>query len=286
MEMKPMLAATATLEKLRYPLLASPKLDGVRALVIKSQVWSRSLKLIPNIHVQNMFGQVRFNGWDGELIAGPPAGRDTYRRTVSAVMSEKGAPPVSFFVFDWFGKPDWPYLQRQKELRSLGQVRLLPQQWIHDEEGLLSLERGMLALGYEGLMLRSLDGQYKFGRSTEREGLLLKLKRFEDSEGVVIGFEELMHNYNPQKTNALGRTERSSHQEGKFGGRKLGALVVRWRGEVLRVGTGFNDYDRQQIWEHQSQYKGELVKFKYLPIGMKDLPRHPVFLGWRDRKDK
>lgn len=47
--MKPMLAGKCEgLESLKYPVLVSVKLDGVRALVIGGKVMSRSLKPIPN----------------------------------------------------------------------------------------------------------------------------------------------------------------------------------------------------------------------------------------------
>jgi hypothetical protein len=74
-------------------------------------------------------------------------------------------------------------------------------------------------------MLRDPNGPYKFGRSTRKEGYLLKLKRFCDSEAEVIGVVELMHNGNEAKTNALGRTERSTRKAGKTGMGVLGALA-------------------------------------------------------------
>jgi DNA ligase 1 len=55
--------------------------------------------------------------------------------------------------------------------------------------------------------------------------------------------------------------------------------------DVFRIGTGFTDSLRQEIWNNQSKYKGKLVKFKHQPYGQKDAPRSPVFLGWRDERD-
>jgi DNA ligase-1 len=60
---KPMLASPADMSKLRFPLWLSPKLDGIRALVINGVVMSRSLKPIPNQHVQSLFGHLE--GYDG-----------------------------------------------------------------------------------------------------------------------------------------------------------------------------------------------------------------------------
>jgi DNA ligase-1 len=147
---------------------------------------------------------------------------------------------------------------------------------------LLKLEAEMLEQGYEGLILRDGHAPYKMGRSTVKEGYLLKLKRFTDAEFEVIGFEERMHNANEASTNELGRTKRSSCMAGLEGRGDLGALVVRRAGGlVFNVGTGLNDADRQEIWNHQDKYLGQMAKVKYFAIGMKDAPRHPVFLGWR-----
>src|ERR1019366_8796365 len=121
-------------------------------------------------------------------------------------------------------------------------------------------------------MVRSLEGPYKMGRSTEREGYLLKIKRFEDGEAEVIGFEERMHNGNESTTNALGRTERSSHQENLIGRGDLGALIVvgvngTYKGVEFKIGTGFNDAERGVIWQYRAAHIGRITKYKYFPLG-------------------
>ena len=85
---KPMLATDAVLEKLRFPLLASPKLDGVRAIVRDGVVYSRSNKPIPNVFVQETFKGL--DHADGELIVGLPTAKDCMQATMSGVMSKNG----------------------------------------------------------------------------------------------------------------------------------------------------------------------------------------------------
>jgi DNA ligase-1 len=94
-----------------------------------------------------------------------------------------------------------------------------------------------------------------------------------------------MHNANPAMINELGHTAHTSHKAGLAGRGTLGALRVQWQGMEFGIGTGFDDINRQLIWNHRPAFLGKLVKFKYLAIGMKDKPRHPVFLGWRDPID-
>lgn len=286
---KPMLATDAELDKLRFPLLASPKLDGIRAVVRDGVVYSRSNKPIPNKYVQEKFKHL--NTLDGELIVGHPTSKSVYRDTTSNVMAhDKRDFPVTFYVFDCIRDLRAEYTCRQRWLaeaceNTYAHVNVLEQTLIHDLDALLVYEEACLELGYEGLILRSPDAPYKCGRSTVREGYLLKLKRFMDAEAVVIGFEERMHNGNEATTNELGRTKRSSHKAGKTGRGDLGALVVRAGDVEFNIGTGFSDDERDAIWKAQGEYLGRIAKFKYFPVGVKEAPRHPVFLGWRMKED-
>ena len=62
---KPMLASKLEGTP-RFPVYASPKYDGIRALVINGVVVSRNMKPIPSKFVQENFS--KFEGFDGELM--------------------------------------------------------------------------------------------------------------------------------------------------------------------------------------------------------------------------
>ena len=284
---KPMLACEADLTKLKLPLLASPKLDGIRAIVRDGVVYSRSNKPIPNKFVQEQFSMYEY--FDGELIVGEPTAHDVYRQTTSHVMShDKVDFPVAFYVFDHVEYPVNTYLNRWKLVHKAlpNKVVRHSQQTIHTLTQLAAFEQDCLDLGYEGLILRDPDAPYKMGRSTMKEGYLLKLKRFIDAEAEVIGFEERMANNNVATISELGRTKRSSHQANKSGRGDLGALVCRTpEGIEFNIGTGFTDSERDQLWRDRDQISGRIAKYKFFPVGVKEAPRHPVFLGWRDRSD-
>jgi DNA ligase-1 len=286
---KPMLASDAVLENLRFPLLASPKLDGVRAIVRDGVVYSRSNKPIPNKHVQSLF--TSYEHFDGELIMGDPTAHSVYRDTVSVVMSHDKVEPVRLYVFDYVAKPHAKYDVRRAQLKAdMGKnvnknVVLHEQTFIENLEQLLRYETQCLVEGFEGLILRDPNSAYKMGRSTANEGILLKVKRFLDAEATIIGYEERMENTNEKTTNELGRSTRSSHKVGKVGRGDLGALLVDFDGIKFAIGTGFDDVERAHIWTKRDEYIGKLVKFKYFPVGVKTAPRHPVFLGFRDGSD-
>lgn len=286
---KPMLAVQADLPQLSYPVLVSPKLDGIRCIIRDGVVMSRSLKPIRNKHVQTLFGVPELDGYDGELIVGEPGAEDVYLKTNSGVMSADGEPDVTFWAFDHIGEPDRPFGKRYAALAGHGHpcVQLVPQHVTHSEDALLELEAHYLEQGYEGLMLRHPDGPYKHGRSTLKEGILLKLKRFDDSEAEVIGFVEQMHNANEAKKDALGHTERSTAKAGLVPAGMLGALQVRdiHTGVEFEIGTGFTREQRLDIFANQDKYRGVLAKYQYFAGGSKERPRFPSFKGWRDRED-
>lgn len=289
---KPLLAAPVDFSKLDYNnLWVSPKLDGIRAIVIDGVVMSRSLKPIPNKHVQLLFGRDSLEGYDGELIFGEPTAPDVYRQTNSAVMSIEGVPNITFHVFDHIQEPLIDYHKRYSKLSNCHPqpITVVKQALIRYPEDLDQLEADCLAEGYEGVMLRKFQGPdsyYKFGRSTAKAGTLLKLKRFETNEAEVIGFDEEMRNDNEAVVDALGHTKRSSHQANKVGKGRLGALVCRTpAGVEFRIGTGFDAAQREEIWANRDKYLGQLANYKSLAIGVKDAPRHPVFRDFRSRID-
>ena len=280
-----MLATDYDPEKLRFPVLASPKLDGIQAYVKDGVVLSRQNKPIPNKHVQSLFS--KYEHYDGELIVGSPTDPMCFRNTMSGVMSEDGEPDVTFYVFDHLGDGSVPYHVRLGVINAhrFEAVSVLGQTKLESHSALKQYEAHCLTSGYEGVILRCPNAPYKQGRSTVREGYLLKVKTFLDDEATVVRFEERMHNTNEATVSETGRTKRSSHQAGKVGRGDLGALVVSWKGQVFSIGTGFTDAERQHIWDNQNKYLGALVKFKYFPVGGYEAPRHPVFAGFRDRRD-
>ena len=302
-DFRPMLAAKIQdIKRLRYPLLATPKIDGIRCITreyIQRDIgipaeWceavSRTLTPIPNYHIQSTLGKSGLLGLDGELITFTNGTMDSYNTTQSKVMTGVGTPEFEFMVFDVVEPA--PYWDRMSHLKDNIQFpidspfkKLLPT-LINDERNLLAYEEAMLQSGFEGVMLRNIDGEYKFGRSTFNQHGLLKLKRFEDAEATVIGFQELQHNQNEATIGKLGLTERSDHKANKLAGNTLGALVVNGHnGVTFNIGTGFDEAMRSEIWNNQDKYLMQIVKYKYQPHGQKDAPRCPVFLGFRSASD-
>lgn len=292
--MKPMLAVQAPSE-LTFPLYASAKLDGVRAVIQHGLCLSRKMIQIPNEYIQSVLGSDKLNGLDGELTVGPANAPDVMQRTMSAVMTRAGQPDFVYWVFDFWTSPDMPYSERLQIMERAdrdgaigGPIQLLQQTLVHNDAELRAYERATLEMGFEGVMVRKPRGLYKYGRSTAKEGHLLKVKRFVDGEAVVIGFTELMHNGNEATTDNTGASKRSTNSEGMVPMRTLGALNVMdcVTKALFSIGTGFKEAERQHIWDNGSSYLGKIAVYKHFEqTGVKDAPRFPVFKGFRDARD-
>lgn len=283
----PMLSGSATdLDKLKFPLYASPKLDGIRATVQGGVVLSRNLKPIRNRHVQELFGHERYNGLDGELIVGSPTAPDCLSATSSGVMSADGEPNVHFHAFDWYGVEGGFMTRIDSVWARLSQnttFRPVPHELVRNTKELLSFEAKVLDEGYEGVMLRSIDGPYKEGRSTEREGFLLKLKVFEYDKARIKAVEEGSHNTNTQERDALGHAKRSTAKAGMRPNGEVGTFIVDiqtgpFAGKEARVGRGkLTAAQAKALWARRAELIGCEIDFKYFLRGCKDLPRFPLY---------
>lgn len=292
-EFKPMLAGTwESGMTLKYPVWASSKLDGVRAVIRGGVLYSRNLKPIPNKELQARYGKSKYNGLDGELICGNHNAKDVFTRTMSAVMSEESddADHVDFWVFDDFTKPDLPYHERQAGIDKRvvnGHQFMILKQWVFDSDDELNeFEETSVNTGFEGIMVRDPMSVYKYGRATAREATLLKVKRFADAEAIIVDIEPLYRNNNEAKTDELGRSKRSSHKENLVALPMLGNMQVlgdggKWDKVMFGIGSGFTDKQRKEFWETRSKLRFKRVVYKYFESGSKDAPRFPVFKAFR-----
>ena len=302
---RPLLAATIEsdqdFDNLRFPMIASPKIDGIRVICHPTLgPVTRSLKPVRNKFILECLSDIQCSGLDGEITVGPINAKDMFHKTTSGVMTASGEPDFTYRVFDDCSYDEDPYNRRLvgavARTRTLAlkatlnlplplplpRVVALEREQVSTAEEILQAEIRWLSEGYEGVMLRSLEGPYKFGRSTLREQTLLKLKRFVDDEATVIGFEELLRNQNTPTQNNLGLQERSTHKDGKVKGSTLGNLIVYHPtfGE-FRIGSGFDSSLRDEIWNNQQKYLSQQVTFKYQKTGIKNLPRFPIMKGFR-----
>lgn len=294
---RPILAASIEenqLNDIRYPIIVNPKIDGIRCLVFIP--YSRKLKPIPNKYVKDLMARYNLpDGLDGELLIC----NASFNEIQSAIMSEDyivNEKMLEYWVFDWVWSSEtktMPYIQRIERLQQFIEqnkhikwLKIVKPQLVFSVDELINMEKLYLENGYEGIMIRDVNGPYKEGRSTLKEQFLIKFKRFQTSEAAIIGFEELMHNCNEAEKNELGYTKRSLKKEGLKPANTLGAFIVKeigdtpWQNQIFRISSGENltHEMRQEIWENQSKYLGKVVTYKYQHYNSLNLPRFPVGL--------
>lgn len=276
------------LKKLKYPVLLTTKKDGIRALKASNLV-SRRLKLIPNDSIRKRAMRIP-SGFDMELY-NPTL---PYYEIESRVMSQKHEKEdeIEFHCLDLWNSPHG-YGTRMAELDLMvaelnvsDVIFEMPKLCLNAEDVMKHILR-VESVGGEGVCFRSPNGRYKNGRSTLKEQLLVKFSRYVRSEAKIVGFEEQTANCNTANVNALGYTERSSHQHRLLGKNTLGAFIVDWNGQRMTVGTGvgLTEELRQKVWDNREEYIDKLMVIKHKACGMKIKPRSPIMIGFRSEID-
>lgn len=286
-----------------YPKLASPKYDGIRAVVRGGQLWSRNGLLIPSLALQKRFGRKAYEGFDGELVAGDATAEFNHNQSVIMKADHPEADTVKFYVFDYLrgNVAGYAYAARMEELKKAviggtnandAYVVVVEGLEVRSQAEANIREAELLMLGFEGMMLRDPAGAHKAGRSTmsAKEQGLIAIKRFVQAEGRIIDYTEQETNTNEATTDELGRTKRSSAKAGKVKNGKLGNVKVEiiacseaphMVGSTNEVGTGFDDDQRVVFWKQRKGLLGQIITFKFQAHGTKDAARIPVFIGFR-----
>jgi len=264
-----------------YPCLVSAKLDGIRGMILDGKLVSRSLKPIPNRYVQTMLADPLFEGLDGELtLRNDP---HNFNANQSAFMSHDGKPDFVFNVFDDRTTHEGSALRRKahmvgrvQELRNNGcrYMEFCRQYLLKSSTEVRDMYNSARSQGYEGLIIMHPEKPYKFGRSTLKQQISLKLKPCNDAEAVIIGMEELMRNLDAGN---------SHKKENMVPGEMMGAVIgVMTDGTVMKCGTGFTHEQRREIWTNFSKYKGQKFTYKFMEtFPDTGAPRSPVFKGMR-----
>jgi len=281
---------------LRYPVLCSTKLDGIRAIRANGTLLSKRLKPIPNKSIRDR-SMVLPGGYDMELY-NPFL---SYSGIESIVMSRKhkDSDLIQFHVLDNFSLEKITYEQRIRSInKDVGCWHEPPfifehPIYIFTPQVLLSRLLTIEASGGEGICFRDPNGLYTQkgtvdNRSTLKEQTLVKFARYLRTELLIIGFEEQMENVNPTNHNALGAMDRSSHQDNMIPKNTLGAFICQHPdGYTVNVGTGvgLTNQLRKRIWMNQDKYLGKFIVGKHKPVGQKDKLRHPIFMGFRNGID-
>lgn len=270
------------LHLLNYPIVGSPKLDGFRCTVDDTPLTS-SMKLFPNIFLNEVLSDPMYKGLDGEILVGKPNDPDAFHNTSGPIRRINGEPDFNFFVFDNWIDGHHTYEQRWFKEKSyyteLPRVMVLEQKLLKSPDEVLAYELEMLSQGYEGAMIRSLHSLYKEGRCSFRDLNIFKRKPFVECEAIVVGFIEGLQNLNESHMDEMGRNVRSSHKANKVPKGTLGSFVLRsklWKKDFTAgFGEGYDMSHKQYVWNHRQEFLGLTVTIKYQKYGSREAPRIP-----------
>lgn len=301
------------LDAIQYPVLASFKLDGIRCIFHKGQILSRSLKQIQNKQLREKFEPIRAYSEkfqciiDGEIYS-PNL---TFQEITSFVMTEDLTESktvkkngtaltipdhLNFYCFDIIlnDKAQESYSNRvdnyvgvATELHPLNCFVLCSQAVLGSRKAVEDYFGDATEQGYEGLILRAPQGQYKFGRGTLKEGIIYKVKPFVTFDGQITDVVQSteVREGAEKKINELGRSVTSKKKDDRVLIEKASAFWVLYEGKPLKVVLAMTDPEKEEVWKNRESYIGKFVEYKGMLVGSKDLPRHPIFLRFRKDKD-
>nr|DAI99458.1 MAG TPA: THERMOSTABLE DNA LIGASE [Caudoviricetes sp.] len=269
-----MLGSKADLNKLpKGDKFVTEKFDGCRCFTQirngKIIMKSRQNKMFEGlIDIENSIKELGLNNvsLDGELLAIDSNYENVYKDTMKIVSTkEKEKHGVKYMIFDILPIDEFDnkkgvlkYSERRKILDNIKQnefISITPVLYHGtDNDKVLEVLSICRANGAEGAMI-NLDKPYEFKRSKT----LLKLKIMNTCDLKIIGFEE---------------------GSGKFKG-TLGNLICDYKGYQLGVGSGFDDKQREQIWNNQEEYLNRIAEIQYFEETYNDKGglslRFPVF---------
>ena len=290
------------LSTLKYYLLASTKLDGIRCILKEGEILSRSLKQIQckqlreRLEPLRKFSEENNVIFDGEIYSPKLNFQEIAHFTMTKDLGDEELPDhLRFYCFDMLDKLNDPFEIRNDKMEGIiglyNQIAYPVEQRIVDSaKEVESYFEEVLSQGYEGLILRDPKSLYKHGRGTIREAIIFKVKPFLELDAQVTGVVQATRvDEMAEKTiNELGRSVTSKKKDDRILIEKASAVTVDYKGQSLKVTLALTDEEKIEVWKNRDSYIGRWIEYKYLAVGMKEggLPRHPTSLRWRIDKDK
>lgn len=224
----------------------SEKLDGIRGYWNGEQLITRQGNVI---HSPDWFTQ----HWPTEVMDGELwIARGKFQATVSCVkrikIDEQCWHKVRYMIFD-LPEQSGTFTERIKVMKNMihsnpsTYLYMIKQAKLKDPKQLDDMLNNIIAKDGEGLMLHKANAYYSMGRTNN----IVKLKKYQDAEAVVIGH--------------IGG-------KGKYQG-MLGALKVKTNnGITFKIGSGFSDKERAN-----PPKIGSIITYRYNGKTLANIPR-------------
>jgi DNA ligase-1 len=249
--------------KVVYGAYIQPKLDGLRALALlkdgKVVLQSRGNKTYSLPHIERELATILQPGMvlDGELYL-----HGTSLQTINSWVRGKKpeAVKIQYHLYDMVTDDDFSV--RTKKLEEVIEPNLMSgvpnpglvlvdTHEVKSEEHVRQLQEHFIAKGYEGAIVRTATGKYRYGyRSPD----LLKLKNWLDSEFRIIGFQVGKGKFQNVPTFKCATADGQSF-------------------DVTPKGT---EEERLQMLKKAEQSIGQLLTVRYFMLSPSGIPLYPV----------
>jgi len=177
-----------------YPALAQAKLDGVRCLAIRKEneiiFQSRNGKIYDTLDhlVSILLDQMK----DGDIFDGEIYCHGwSFQKIISAVKKKnEDTPLLQFWVYDK-AVTGVKFIERLHMLENTiyinSYIKILRTEEVANKNAVLEMHDPLVREGFEGVIIRNVDGEYVFDYRSKD---LQKYKKFKDEEFVIVGYDE------------------------------------------------------------------------------------------------
>lgn len=295
-------------EVVTKPMMASFKLDGMRCIFKNGEMLSRQFKPIENKQLNERFAHLKELTagdvsiiLDGELYSHELNFQQImhYCRT-DDLGSETLPESLQFHCFDILVdmKTEMPASERYANIvfvagpnpRSRLPLKYfvpLEQRTVSTPEEVKKMFEEAIAAGFEGLILKDPKSPYKYGRLTTKSGMGYKFKPYQTWDAKIIGVERATE-VDPsaeRKVGELGYHKTSRKKGDRIPIEKASAFRVMYGDKELKVSLAMTDEEKEKVWREKDSYIEKTIEYKGMLVGSKDVPRHPVFVRFREDKD-
>lgn len=263
--MKPMLASSFNEKNIKFPCLVQPKYDGVRCLLFEKdgeiQILSRKGKSYNIPHLQKWAEDHRsLLPLDGELYNHKEL---SFQEIISAVKkTSELTDKIRYVIYDRpisdvSNNDRWSWLLHNFKGQEKNSPLYLSSYTIcHDMDSLWNYHDLCVKEGYEGAIIRNLDGVYEFGfRSKD----LIKLKVFDDEEFEIVDVVE-----------ATGRDKGTA------------VFVCKCDSGEFNVKPQGTRELRRDYFNNRNKLIGKMVSVQYQGLSDDGIPRFPSAIVVRD----
>lgn len=311
---KPLLAPNKQLDlsDMNFPKLASYKIDGIRGIFKDGNFLSRSLKDIQNKQLrEKMKPLMEYAKQHNLIIDGEIYSENhTFQEITTFTMTQDFEDPksvkkhgkvlsipsdIKFHIFDTITNGDLtqPFEERYAKSCEISGLfplitRVVEHFRVSSVEDISSLFDKALSEGNEGLMLRNPNSKYKTGRATLNEDIIYKMKPYRTYDAVIKSVTRgtVVREDAEKEVTELGYSKTSIKKDDRVPSDLAKDFVVEYEGQDLRVSLSSLTHDeRREVLANSDKYVGKMIEYKGMDIGSKDVPRHPVFVRFREDKD-